>query len=437
MRAIGAVVAAVTLLAAGCTQSDSEGGDSGGGDGTPAASSGELGRGVTEDSVKIGYAYLDFDPLVEQGLAPQGWGDQELAFQAQVDAANEAGGINGRQIEVVYGPYSPLGTESAEAACLELTQDEEVFAVVGGFLGPAEPANACIVGQQSTALIGGVQSQERLDDAEAPWLTDRPLRTRQADILFGLLDDEDMLADANIAVVTAIDAEDVRESVIEGLAEYDVDPVSDLLSDVDVGDITAEDNAWATFAERIRSDGADTVLLVGNPSAGIRNIAAQGLDVNIWVLDQETLINLGATVDLEDARGTLAAASMANQELWDDETSEECRENYTAANPDVEIPEPEDLVEGEENIPQGILTSCRFFQLFRTVAEQAGPDLNNDTLATKASELDQFTLPGQPFASFTEDKRDANDSFRLVSFDPDLGQGGGFENLTDIVDVTP
>ncbi len=99
------------------------------------------------------------------------------------------------------------------------------------------------------------------------------------------------------------DAEDVGDGVVDALGEFGVEPVANLVSDAAVGDITAEDNVWATFAERIRPDGADTVLLVGNASAGTRNIAAQGLDVDTWVLDSETLTNLGSSVTLEDARG--------------------------------------------------------------------------------------------------------------------------------------
>lgn len=435
---LAAVLAVAMLLAAACTQSDDEGTSSGGGDPSgDSPSGGAAAPGVTEDSVKVAYTYLDFDELVEKGLSANGWGDQELAFQTFVDAVNADGGINGRQIEVVFSSYSALGTESAEAACLAMTDDEDVFAVIGGFLGPAEPANTCITGQQETVLAGGVLSEERLADAKAPWITDRPIRTRQADILFNLLDEEGMLADAKVAVVTSPDAEDVRDGVIETLGRFDVEPVSDLVSDAPIGDITAEDNVWSTFAERVRTDGADTVLIVGNATAGIRNIAAQGLDVDTWVLDQETLTSLGTSANLEDARGVLAAAPLTGQDLWDDDTSEECRTTYAEANPDVEVIEPDDLAEGDENLPQGLIVACRFLRLFTTVAEAAGDDLTNATFAGAAADLGDLSLPGQAFASLGPDKHDANDSFRLVEFDPDIGQTGGLSPLTDIADVTP
>lgn len=438
MSLIG-VLLSLVLLSAACAEEepDSVSDDSGSSDTSQAdGATAELGTGVTDDTITVGYAYLDFDSLVEQGLSPAGWGDQEAAMQAVVDAANADGGINGRMIEVVYDSYTPLGTDEAEAACLRLTEDNEVFAVLGGFLGPAEPANPCIVGRQQTPLVGGVQSSERLAEAEAPWITDRPLRTRQTAILMDLLDKEGMLDDAEVAVVTSIDAEDVRGEVIATMNEFGVEPVEDLLSDAPVGEIVAEDQVWSTLAERIRGSGANTVLLVGNPSAGIRNIASQGLDVDVWVLDQEALQNLGSTVDLASAEGAISAAPLSGQALWDDETVAPCREAYEAANPDVEIVEPEDLTESDEDIPQGLIVACRFFKLFEAVATDAGEGLNNDSFATAVDEIGEFSIPGQPFASLGPDKTDSNDSFQLVSFDPTIGQDGGLEPLTEITDVT-
>ena len=51
--------------------------------------------------------------------------------------------------------------------------------------------------------------------------------------------------------------------------------------------------------------------------------------------------------------------------------------------------------------------------------------------------LDQFSVPGQPFSSLSDVKFDSNDSFALVAFNPDLGVNGGFDELTEIQDVTP
>ena len=394
-------------------------------------------RGVTADTITIGYSYIDFDELKALSLSDGGWGDQELQFQTAVDDLNARGGVNGRRLEVVYEPYSVLGTENAEAVCLELTDDHEVFAILGGFLGPAEAANTCIVGRGNTVLVGGVQSEERLADATAPWLSTRPLRTRQADVLLSLLESEGMLADASVAVVASIDADDVLDDVVASFEAAGVAPVEVLRSEAPIGDIVVENDVWATLAERIRDVGADTVLLVGNPSAGIRGVAANGLDVDVWALDEESLTELGNTVDIEDARGTLTVAGLDGQALWDDETMRACRETFAAAHPEVEIIDPVDLQAGDDDWPMGLSVGCRFLELFVLVAEAAGPDLTPDSFAAAAAtQFEEFSIVGQPFSSLGPDKFDANDSFALVSFDPDMGDAGGFEQITEIRDTT-
>ncbi len=427
----GASMALVVSGCAGDDDADDESSTATEGDGSDAATA----RGVTADTITIAYSYLDFDVLVDQGLAASGYGDQELAFQTMVDALNDEGGIEGRQIEVVFAPYSPLGTEEAEAACLELTQDNEVFAVLGGFLGPAEPVNSCIVGQQETILVGGVQSAERLSEARAPWITDRAPRERQADILLGLLDDEEMLEGASVALVTNTDAQDAHDAIVDALGEHDVEPVDDLALDAPIGDFAAEDAAWAALGERVRSSGADTLLVAGNPSSTIRNAAALDLGVEIWVLDQESLLNLGTSVNVEDAAGVVSAAPPGD--LLELDSFADCRDTFAAANPDVTVLPPEELGETDEDHLAGLSLACAYLDLFEAVATAAGPDLTTESFAAAAEGLDDFSIATQPFASLGADKSYSNDSFRLVSFSPDAGPTGGLEALTDVVDVTP
>ena len=338
---------------------------------------------------------------MDQNLIAAGWGDQELAFQTLVDGINADGGINGRQIEVIYEAYNPVGTEDAEAACLRVTEDNEVFAVVGGFFGPAEPANTCIAGRGGTILVGGVQSEERLAEATAPWLAARVLRSRQANVLMSLLDQEGYLEDAEVALVTNIDAEDVHDDVVGALDEFGVEPVEDLLLDAPIGDIVAEDNAWAPLAERIRGSGANTVLVAGNPSSTVRNVASQGLDVDIWALDSDAVQNLGSTVDLADVAGTLTTSALSGQAAWDDESVADCRETFIAANPDVEIIEPDDLEEGDEEWAAGILAACSPLALFQILATAAGADLTNVSFADAAATIGDFSLPAAPFVSLS------------------------------------
>lgn len=395
-----------------------------------------LGRGVTEDTIKVGFTFLDFQQLVDLGFSPNTWGDQQLATQALIDDLNAKGGINNRMIEPVYKLYNPIGDEEANAACLELTEDTEVFAVLGGFLGPAEVANTCIT--KNTVLVGGTQSAERLADSNAPWLMDRAIRSRAIGILFDLLDAAGDLQGKRIALVTGSQGIQEEQTVIDKLAEFDIEPVATLVNDALSGDNVAEDTAWSAIAERVRESEADVVILLGNTSGGIRNIGAQGLDVETWVVDQEELTSLGASVDLEDARGAITAVGLTGQELFEDETVQgPCIEVFTAAHPDIRVVGPDDLEDGEDAWHQGITANCRFLRLFVEVATAAGEELNQETFLRAANEIGDFVAPGQPFASFGPGKYDANDSFRLAVFDPDAGPNGGLTPLGPIQDTTP
>jgi ABC-type branched-subunit amino acid transport system substrate-binding protein len=400
---------------------------------TTAGSGGEA---ATGDPIKVGLSYLDFDDLKAKGLAPNGWGDQEMIAQTYIDLINDGGGLGGRPIEVVYHPYTPLGTEAAEAACLAMTEDDDVQVVLGGFLGPAEPANTCIAGQGETILVGGTMSEERLSEAKAPWITYQVMRTQQAQILLDLLAKEDMIKGAKVAVVTGPQAEDVRESLNQALDDHDVEVVADLVNEASSGEVVAEDQAWATIAEKIRAEGADTVLLAGSTAAGVRNIASQGLDVDVWVLDQEELRNLGSTVELDDARGAVTAAALTGQELWEDDTVKECREEFEAAHPDIEVLGPNELPEGEEAWWEGIVHQCRIISVFETVMGNLDGELSNESFAAAVDATGDFEAPGQPFASLGKSKFTTNDSFQLAEFDPDTGQNGSLKGMTDIEDVT-
>ena len=126
--------------------------------------------GVTDDTIKIGVTYVDVESLVASGLN-MNLGDHRAVYQALFDDINADGGINGRQIEPIFAPINPTVPAPGDAECVELTEDEDVFAVTGFFL--ADAVN-CPVSVHATAVVGGEMTPERLAGAEAPWITWTP-----------------------------------------------------------------------------------------------------------------------------------------------------------------------------------------------------------------------------------------------------------------------
>ena len=394
-------------------------------------------RGVTEDTITIGVSMLDFGALVSSGLSAQGWGDQQLVWETFIADLNSKGGINGRMVEAVYDFYNPVIMAEAETACLRLTGDQDVFAVLGGFLGPAEPATTCVVGDQETILVGDGQNSERKAKANAPWLQSSSDRERRIDAFMTLLGQEGHLDGVRLAVVGNVEAETEYEAAPAVLAEHGVEPVVVALNDATSGDILAEDAGWEPIAEKIRAEEANSVLLIGATSGGIRNIARAGLDVEIWALDAGQLNNLGASVDPADADGTITINSLTDTEAWEGPLVAECREIFDAANPDAEVIGPADIEDGQEQWYNPIMAYCRWLRLFVMVAEEAGADLTHESFAAAAATFDQFALPGIPFNSLGPDKTAASDSFRLSEFDAGASGTGDLAPLTEIVDATP
>jgi ABC-type branched-subunit amino acid transport system substrate-binding protein len=89
---------------------------------------------------------------VEGGASFGGqFGDPEAQWQAFIDDVNGRGGIDGRTVVPEYRLYDSLDLDSMRAACVYLTEQKRVFAVLGGFYG--DPI-LCITQQHQTPLLG-------------------------------------------------------------------------------------------------------------------------------------------------------------------------------------------------------------------------------------------------------------------------------------------
>ncbi len=395
-------------------------------------------RGVTAETITVGVSYLDIDLLAEQGFVTTTWGDQEKVIQALIDDVNNRGGIHGRRVEVIMDKYTPIGAAEAEAACLRLTEDNEVFAVLFGFLGPAEVANTCIVDRQETILVGGTMTDERLAQARAPWVTERAPRGRNIATLFSLLDAEGELRGRSIAVVADAPSATQLDGVVDQMSEFDIEPVLQIATSSPVGDLVAQTQEWTALSERIRTAGTDTVLLVGNPSAGIQNLALNGLEVDIWTSDASGLDNIGANVDPQSAEGALTVSAMTDAQTYEDDPRfKECLDAFNAAHPDIEVKHPDTLEEGEPLWFTNVVGHCRFVQIFELLATEAGPNLTNESFGRAIETIGQFSIAGQPYASFGPGKFASNDSFQLVAFDPSLGGRGQLVPIGPMRDTTP
>jgi len=395
-------------------------------------------RGITESEIHIGVTMIDFDELKDFNLASEGWGDQQGVYQAFIDDINDRGGIHGRTVVPHFEFYSVLTAQAAEETCTALTQDIETFLVLEGFSGPAEVANNCIVTNNETIMIGGPQTAERLAAAKAPWVGQATLRDDRLPIFLQLLADNGYADNLKLAVVGSVEQKEIFDASGDILAEAGIEPVLSIQNDAPQGDLPATDARWQVLAENIRASDANTILVLGSGQGALRGARANGLDVDVWILEETDLTSLGEATTAADANGAITISSLTHhQEFEDPEMISQCYDIVTAALPDADVRDPDTVAPGEETWFRAIHSYCPRVKLFELLMTAAGPNPTQDTFQEAMDNMGDFSLPGLPFASLNADKVYTNDTYQLTRFDENLGDAGGLVPITDPTDGTP
>lgn len=115
--------------------------------------------GISRDAIKLG-VLIPQDQSGEGGSFSDVIGSPKQQWGAYLAELNAKGGIQGRKVEPVYREYDGLDLDAQRAACVYLTEQAKVFAIVnsGGFYG--DPI-LCVTQQHKTPFIG--QAGEALD----------------------------------------------------------------------------------------------------------------------------------------------------------------------------------------------------------------------------------------------------------------------------------
>ena len=117
--------------------------------------------GITPTAIKLGILIpSDNSSKAGGGSFSSVIGSPKQQWTAYVDEVNAKGGVLGRKIQPVFKEYDGLDLDAQRAACVYLTEQEKVFAIVnsGGFYG--DPI-LCVTQQHKTPFIG--QAAEALD----------------------------------------------------------------------------------------------------------------------------------------------------------------------------------------------------------------------------------------------------------------------------------
>lgn len=393
-RTLGLWAALVLLAVTACSANDETSSEGGGSAGDPAGSSAEGAAtgpspGVTDDAVKVGITYLDLESIRE--IVDLDQGDYEASFQAVIDEINDAGGIHGRLIEPVYAPVSPIDTASAEEACVRLTEDEDVFAVVGYF---QDDGVLCPVADHGTAVIGGNVTAARFEQADAPWFTVEPGEDEEVDSVRALAEagELDGKLGAFASILNQADLEDVYLPLLEDLG---IEPVDSAVLDAPFDDATAQNQATAVIAERFESQGIDTVLVVGTAGLPFANgITPLGYRPQIRATNPSGIAAYayGADPDFSIVDATIAGGA-ANAE-FDEPAMQDCLDTLVSAGVEPEYVDPAEIPRGEPTPFNAAIAACRQIPLLEAILDAAGPELNYGTFQRGGESLQDLHLPG-------------------------------------------
>lgn len=361
-------------------------------------------RGVTADTIRIGVPYVDLEAI--RDVVDLDHGDYAAAYQAVVDDINANGGVLGRQIEIVLGSFSPIDTAASDAVCVQLTEDEEVFMVIGL---PIFDQVLCYVQDHQMAVIGGMMNNARLAAAEAPWFSyDGNADNNIASGTQSLIDAGEFDG-VTLGVAAGFESEDTMNDIVLTMLEDAGIDVAETAILEDTGtDIAAGLANVAVVAERFQSSRVDTVLFVGQGITGfLTGIAPTEFRPHITNLDRDSFQAYTQTAgnDLSVIEG--AVTTGAAELVFDDPALQECFDIVEAAQPGLDIQD----TRGNADLPEPWVsahTACAQFQLFVDIATAAGLDLTYDTFQAAGEALGDWQGPGDPLRHFSADTPDGD-----------------------------
>ncbi|HPU38553.1 MAG TPA: ABC transporter substrate-binding protein, partial [Microthrixaceae bacterium] len=366
-------------------------------------------QGITETSIKLGIADLDFGKIKEQfGVDTSGGGNAmpDEVMPALVKALNDSGGINGRKVEIVTSKFVPVGTETSEATCRKLIEDEKVFAVIGTFLGDN---GLCVTETHKTPYFSGWGlNAERQARSNAPFITVQASEEDLAAEQMKTAIKAGVFKDKKVAVYWDAETNDalINDVLIPTLEKGGVTVVGSAKLPESGGDQVKSGQDIDTIFERFKADGADAVVInsgLGVPIPAIERStwSPRWVFTNAQSSSSLTGFGLKTPARLTDAAAVTVAIP---QEVMEKSPGYlDCLKRINA-NSDLNLKPTDDRrakdfegSAGAVNVP----VACQSWDLTVKVLEAAGKNPTSSSIIAGLSKLKSFSLPGLENASLS------------------------------------
>jgi hypothetical protein len=442
-------IAALLALMAGCgsgTSTSKSPPTTPGGSGASANAPG-LGTGVTDSQIKLGVSMIDFK-CIPKSFVDSVYVNQPQAYNAFIDNINAHGGINGRKVVPVFKFICPLQPAAAVAACTSLTDDSQVFAVVGTLYDPTGDAQLCIAKQHKTVLITDDLTADIINKAPpglllSPGITsDRRLR-----VIMSLLKERHTLDGKTVAILTEASATSPAETVVKpALSSMNVKQGSEAVLTISGSDTTTAQTQLDSFIEKWKTEHVNALIMVGQAVSSkqfVDKIKAEIPDMQL-VADTTSVESGGqddvkAGVNPNPYDGIITAEGRVGLEHSQTPHYTYCKDIYEKQT-GIKIPLPNVVVKlsnGQRNDIYGNAEdACSYVTMFQDIATHVGRNLNNTNWTNTVDNLGAVKVMNTDWASLHTGKYDADDTYGLVAFDPKKKPYGDWRHVTPVENVS-
>jgi ABC-type branched-subunit amino acid transport system substrate-binding protein len=450
VRSAVAILVAAALVFAACSDDKKTATTTASSSAAPAALTASF-RGITATEIKIGVVFVDFPCLTEKGFLDFTQGPAEDIVNALVADINKHNGIGGRQVKLVIKKICPLDPTQTSAACTSLTDDEQVFAVIGIYDTPPSDGaqQLCIAKDKQTVLIDELTTGKTIEGATPGLLlTPHIAPERQLKALLSLLKQKDTLKGKTVALLADQNNEESAKKAVgdfttaAGLKTGDTGVLT-----ITNDDTTAAQALLDSFIEKWKEQGVDTLVM-----SGLLVSAKQFVEKikkalpNILLVSDNSGTGEQANAEVEAGvspnpyEGMITLSGLSDDETFLLPGMQACVKTYEAKTGDKVIA-PKDLKAGADGVTvktfEGLGDRCDELAILKAGLEKAGPNPTNDLWVAAINSLGKVNLATHSLASLGSGKYDADDGFRLSTWDSSIPPRGDFKpSSTELIDVT-
>ena len=372
-------------------------------------------------SIELGFTLFDVAGAGKLGFAI-GVDPEQLqrTWQAFVDHVNSTGGINGRKIVPVWSTYDVTNGDSQQQSCLELTQDNHVFAVLGGYSFPA--ANICVVETNKTLLFNNnaftIDELYRSGRHASIFMRASRMMANFA----RRAEDSGLIRGKKIGILDDLGG-DPTKSVINALAEQVKARGGNVVHEsILSGDFGAGSPRVPVEVSQMRAAGAEIVLLLASPLYGTQfvqeassqgwNPVYAGSDWDVWYTEVSAQ-NMPETWNAWSFTTVRTGEGRFN--FPEQPPSARCREIYEQMTKSKAPPR--NGTQAERDGFGSILQACDTLLTFTAAARAAGPTLDYPSFVDAVQRLPFVDTAAWGGGSFGPGKLDLNDRTRILRFD--------------------